>query len=455
MPVYDTGPIENRSPRTTSLVIRLMNGGRDNAIASIQAYTVASASEGFSNPIVYEVYLVHLFPFNTQESTFSLVDLPADLDVFGVRVVTSGLAGDNVSVAVTQIGAGGTVIAARDLTGELARVGRLLFAYNANNSQDTLTVVNTEANTIAATVALPAGSSPIGVAITSDGTRAYVANFGSDSVAVVDTASNAVTASIALTPGSTPAGIAVTPDSLFAYAGNLGNDTVSVIDTVANVLLTDIQLAAGSRPFGLAVTPDGLRVYVAESGLNAIAIISTVTNSVIGTIPLLDALLPIAVAFLPDGSRAYVVNQNSDSVTVVDTASDAIVTTIMAGVLPFGVAVSPDGSRAFVAGNLSNSVIVINTATDAVLMEITTAGRPVSAAFTPDGELAYVSTQLNRRDRRHRRRGRDGNRHASGGPRLAFDRDYADPIVLKPPTARKTAGSGGRESSKQASNHTI
>jgi YVTN family beta-propeller protein len=51
-------------------------------------------------------------------------------------------------------------------------------------------------NTVIATI--PVGSSPIGVAVTPDGSKVYVANSGSNNVFVIDTATNAVLAVVSV-----------------------------------------------------------------------------------------------------------------------------------------------------------------------------------------------------------------------------------------------------------------
>jgi YVTN family beta-propeller protein len=81
-------------------------------------------------------------------------------------------------------------------------------AYVTTNA---VSVIDTATNTVVATI--PVGVSPIGVAITPDGTRAYVTNEGSNTVSgtvsVIDTATNTVVATIPVGPG--PFGIAITP----------------------------------------------------------------------------------------------------------------------------------------------------------------------------------------------------------------------------------------------------
>ena len=79
------------------------------------------------------------------------------------------------------------------------------FAYVANLSSNTVSVIDTATNTVVATV--PVGSDPFGVAVTPDGAIAYVANFISNTVSVIDTANNTVVATV--TVGTFPNDIAI------------------------------------------------------------------------------------------------------------------------------------------------------------------------------------------------------------------------------------------------------
>src|SRR5262249_34616045 len=100
------------------------------------------------------------------------------------------------------------------------------FAYVTNSGSKTVSVIDTAANTVVATV--PVGDFPDGVAITPDGTHAYVVNHFSDTVSVIDTGTNTVVATAPV--GSFPDKVAITPDGTHAYVTNGGSNTVSVID---------------------------------------------------------------------------------------------------------------------------------------------------------------------------------------------------------------------------------
>jgi YVTN family beta-propeller protein len=99
------------------------------------------------------------------------------------------------------------------------------FAYVTNEFSNTVSVIDTANNNVAATV--PVGINPLGIAVTPDGTRAYVTNFGANTVSVIDAASNTVVATVPV--GNLPAAVVVTPDGQLAYVTNNGATTVSVI----------------------------------------------------------------------------------------------------------------------------------------------------------------------------------------------------------------------------------
>ena len=82
------------------------------------------------------------------------------------------------------------------------------FAYVVNNGSHTVSVIDLATNKVIG--AIPVGLSPIGVAITPDGTRAYVTSAGDNTVSVIDLSTNTVVG--APIPVSSPVGVAITPD---------------------------------------------------------------------------------------------------------------------------------------------------------------------------------------------------------------------------------------------------
>jgi YVTN family beta-propeller protein len=72
-------------------------------------------------------------------------------------------------------------------------------AYITNGRSNTVSVIDTNTNTVTATI--PVGAGPIGAAASPDGSEVYITNEFSFSVSVIATATNTMTATIRLTVG--------------------------------------------------------------------------------------------------------------------------------------------------------------------------------------------------------------------------------------------------------------
>jgi YVTN family beta-propeller protein len=177
---------------------------------------------------------------------------------------------------------------------------------------------------------------------------AYVTNSGSDTVSVIDTETNTVVATVPV--GDFPRGVAITPDGTRAYVTITRgiNGMVSVIDTVTNTVVATVPMARENHPLGVAITPDGTYAYVANGvglgGLGTVSAISTATNTVVASLRVDSE--PLGVAITPDGTHAYVANSNQDTsftgvMSVIDTETNTVVATVPVGRLASGVAITP------------------------------------------------------------------------------------------------------------------
>ncbi len=294
--------------------------------------------------------------------------------------------------------------------------------YVANSESDSVSVIDTTTNTVSATIDVhcsTGGCDPQGLALTPGARFLYIANRGSrdggpgNTVSVIDTATNTLAATVTVDSG--PSGIGITPNGAFVYVANQFAGTVAVIDT--NKALTDPShsviktIPVGDEPVPVAITPDGRFAYVSGCGTPCdtstmfTAIINTATNSVQTTV----AGLGIIPAIAPDGLFAYVANPLVDAVAVVDTAkaltdpTRAVVDSVAVGDAPFGVAFTPDGGFAYVANcgefcftdepSAASSVSVIDTAnnTVAATVHLPPTNGPYGIALTPNGAFAYVT----------------------------------------------------------------
>ena len=266
------------------------------------------------------------------------------------------------------------------------------YAYITNFNSNTISVINTANNTVAATVNVR--KNPYGIAVSPDGTRIYVTNVNygySGTVSVIDTAINEVTATVDLGKKYSPCGVAVKPDGTKVYVADRDINGVSVIDTATNTVTARVPV--GTNPLGVTVTPDGTKVYVTNRYSNNVSVIDTSTNTVTATVKV--GLGPCEVTFNPAGTNLYVANSESNAISVIDTGSNIVTATVPVGKWPMGIAVNPDGTKVYVANSGSNNVSVIDTANNTVVATVNVRKNPYGIAVTPDGTKVYVANSGN------------------------------------------------------------
>jgi YVTN family beta-propeller protein/VCBS repeat-containing protein len=248
----------------------------------------------------------------------------------------------------------------------------------------------TPANLAVSSEAARTGMNPAGVAIVGD--RAYVANQSSNSVSVIDISASTPTLLATVPVGYLPTGVAAAgADGSRVYVTNAWSNTVSVIDTTTPTPSVVATIPVGSVPTGVAVSPYGSRAYVVNTYSGTVSVIDTALNRVVATVRV--GYLPGGIGISPDGTRLYVTNNGGWSVSVIDTTTStpAVVATVMVGAAPTSVAVS--GTRAFVANASSNTVSVLDTtaSTPTVLATVAVGPAPTSIILSADGSAAFVA----------------------------------------------------------------
>jgi YVTN family beta-propeller protein/uncharacterized repeat protein (TIGR03803 family) len=262
------------------------------------------------------------------------------------------------------------------------------FAYVANNSSSTVSVINIPTGQVVNSILV--GSGPWGAAISPDQTQVYVSNSQSNSVSVVNAASGGVVANIPV--GSSPLGVAFTPDGTAAYVVNSASNNVSVINTASQTVTATVTVQSSPLGVAMAVTSVGTFAYVTNSGSNSVSVIAVGSNPVVvQTIPVGTG--PSGVAVTPNSSLAYVSNAGSNTVSVISVATNTVTATIPVGTSPLGVAFTPDSNFAYVANSASNTVSVIYTANGAVVATVAGFNEPNQVALTADGTSAYVTNE--------------------------------------------------------------
>ena len=140
-----------------------------------------------------------------------------------------------------------------------------------------VSVINTNTNTVIRNIDFT-DVGATGLAATPDGTKVYVTNDTGPAfspprpgVSVINTASDQVAATIFTHSGSTPIGVGVTPDGSKAYvAGFNSASNVFVIDTATNTVIgAPINAGGFPRAFGIFIsTPPAVCVDVSGNSLD-------------------------------------------------------------------------------------------------------------------------------------------------------------------------------------------
>jgi YVTN family beta-propeller protein len=147
----------------------------------------------------------------------------------------------------------------------------------------------------------PMNSSPI--ALSADQRFVWVVNPSDDTVSVIRTDTNTVLATIQT--GDEPRGVALDPNNRFAFVANAAGSSVTVIrilnSSFANFsAVIDRTLKTGAEPWNIVISPNGKRVFVANSGQDTITVINAATRTIIGQVDLRASLCN-----LPDRRRRF------------------------------------------------------------------------------------------------------------------------------------------------------
>ncbi|MBI3636202.1 MAG: hypothetical protein HY216_08310, partial [Candidatus Rokubacteria bacterium] len=154
----------------------------------------------------------------------------------------------------------------------LTTVQRAYVPNMAGSTSANVSVIDVGSASVIETV-ISSFNQPVSVAVSPDGRRVWVPNQGSNSVYVLDTTTDTLAAAVNLGTGAAPVAVAVSPDGTRAWVSNSGANSVSVIDTASYAVIATIDI--GSVPYGIVVSPNGQRVYVVDLTANSVALIDT------------------------------------------------------------------------------------------------------------------------------------------------------------------------------------
>lgn len=196
------------------------------------------------------------------------------------------------------------------------------FVYVANSGSNNISAYTIDPTTGALTIVagspFAAGTSPLGVAVSPNGSFVYVVNQGSNDVSVytVDPGTGALTALTGTTgnpfpAGTAPVGLTITSNGSFVYVANADSGNVSAYAVNSGTgALTPLAGALGNpypaatTPAGITIAPNGAFLYVANAGSNNVSSYSV--NAGTGALTALAGGIgnPFAAGTAPSGIAA-------------------------------------------------------------------------------------------------------------------------------------------------------
>lgn len=220
------------------------------------------------------------------------------------------------------------------------------------------------------------------------GPKAYVGNFKDNTVSVIDTAAQRVVATVPVAAG--PDGIVVARNDAQVFVSGSGASSLSVIDAAGDKVSRTIEVGKG--PQGLAITPDGRWLLVAVNGEDRVAIVDTASLAVAATVPVPK---PHTIAILPNGKQAYVSSQEPGhfGLTVIDLATRAVTANIALEKTPRDLEFGPDGKALYFTLAGVSAVQELDPAMNKIVGQIPTGNSPHIAHHFPGTAAGVVVVQ--------------------------------------------------------------
>ncbi|MCL5430398.1 MAG: YncE family protein [Candidatus Marsarchaeota archaeon] len=271
--------------------------------------------------------------------------------------------------------------------GEYVIVGSFGFDYGA------ITSIYVANNVIANTVII-SPHSPMGIAISPDGTKIYASTAtGVAGSGVLSTFDISNTMAVNSIPIPYAYGLAVTPNGKYVIVANTQGENVVVVNAANYGIVGSISTSPASSPELVAVTPDSTRAFVTDFSTNQVSVLDLEKMTLLDTINVGQG--PSDIAITPSGNEAFVVNSGvsgSGSVSVISTTTYSVLGTTFIGNLasnPQFVAINPSGTQAWVSG--SGNVVVLNTYSPYSVAATFSVGSPEDIAFSVNGNEAFVT----------------------------------------------------------------
>ena len=289
-----------------------------------------------------------------------------------------------------------------DVTGQISSNNS--FTAGASKSSDVLFMDNVVASSITvstggnirsvdAVVAqvLTGGVQPNAISINLAGTLVYAVDPVGGRLYRISTTTNTVLNSVVFdaVAGSLPLALAISPDGSRVYVADAAKNLVRVFDATTLVQIGP-SIPVGANPVALAFDTNGSILYVANHNANNIQAIDTATLSVVRTIPTSGS--PNSVIFNIADSTLYATQDNNNTLFGFDLLTNQAVAPVTLAAVPTSLGRCPCGTKLFAPSPQSGTLQGISLI-GAALQHIPIAvGNQIDGiAITPNGSYAYVT----------------------------------------------------------------
>ncbi len=294
--------------------------------------------------------------------------------------------------------------------------------YVSSLTTNKLYVIDGGHNTV--THQIPVGATPYGVDINPSTRKAYVANVKDDSVSVIDMDANAVIATISLDAGSRPMQVAVNPDTNKVYVTLHGSNRLAVIDGATDAVTKTIPDLPGA--FDVIVNRPDNHIYVSARDAHFISVIDGASDEQAAKI--VPGGETYALAFDPGLKQLYTIIDPDGPLYLLDHPQDGVHpplpdlieddepnpnTVIIFEVKPnydfgrrgyllagkagpqggVGIAANPTTGNFFISNAADNTLTVFDGATLITHATLAMEGDPGDVAVNPVTNRVYVSNR--------------------------------------------------------------
>jgi YVTN family beta-propeller protein len=277
-------------------------------------------------------------------------------------------ASSGYTVAHVPVTAGGTQIAIDPATDTL---------YLAGGGE--LIVVNAATDTVQATVTL--GNTIAGVAVDPVTDMVYVTDYvlgGTSSIFAIDGSTNTVAATIAEPAGSVPFGIAANSATDTVYVANYDGRNVTVIDGKTNAISATVSTGSTSHPYAVAVDDSTDVAWVTDWAAHTVTAIDGGTDTIAGSLTL-PARQPETIAVDSATDTVYV-GAREEAVYVIDGATATLSSTIS---VPYAVdSIAADPAAGVIYATDPGTTWIIDAGTNAITDTLGRGGTGVAPAAT-------------------------------------------------------------------------